>query len=150
MACPSGCLNGGAQPRPPPGTDPREHAAAVAAALAAASAPEDAHALLQRVYALLGAGGVGSAQARKVRRRHFSPCVSFAWCSIMQLFHTSFTDVQSHSGVARSEDGIINIGSSSMQWWWGCGAHGRKECLLHFPCGCFGGSGCLLTSMSAI
>ncbi len=89
MACPSGCINGGAQPRPPPGADPREYAAGVTAALAAASAPEDADAQLQRVYSppapnistgwwycfdmvnrysLLGVQGVGSAAARQVRR----------------------------------------------------------------------------------
>jgi hypothetical protein len=68
MACPSGCINGGAQPRPPPGADPREYAAGVAAALAAASVPDDADAALQRVYSLLGAEGVGSPAARQVRR----------------------------------------------------------------------------------
>ena len=66
MACPSGCINGGAQPRPHPGADPREYAAAVSAALAAACAPEDGDAALQRVYALLGAPGVGSDAAKEV------------------------------------------------------------------------------------
>ena len=73
MACPSGCLNGGAQPRPPPGTDPREYTAGVTAALAAASMPDDADARVQRVYSLLGAQGVGSAAARQVRRRRPLP-----------------------------------------------------------------------------
>ncbi len=67
MACPSGCLNGGAQPRPPPGTDPREYTAGVTAALAAASMPDDADVTLQRVYSLLGVQDVGSAAARQVR-----------------------------------------------------------------------------------
>ncbi len=40
------------------------------AALAAASMPEDADAVVQHVYTLLGAEGVGSAAARQVRRAH--------------------------------------------------------------------------------
>ena len=68
MACPSGCINGGAQPRPPTGVDPREYATGVTAALAAASVPEDADSALQRVYSLLGAEGVGSQTAKQVTR----------------------------------------------------------------------------------
>ena len=115
MACPSGCINGGAPPRPPPGTAPREYAAAVSAALAAASLPEDADAALQRVYSLMGADGVGSQFANQVS--HSTPPPSHRLrLTRSQHFHTGFTDVQKESGVARGEDGMVNIGSSSMQW----------------------------------
>jgi hypothetical protein len=114
MACPSGCINGGAQPRPPPGADPREYAAGVVAALAAASVPDDADAALQRVYSLLGAEGVGSPAARQVRRPRARerPLPPHA----QQYFHTGFTDVHAQSVVERGGDGMVNIGSAGMQW----------------------------------
>ncbi len=130
MACPSGCINGGAQPRPPTGVDPREYATGVTAALAAASIPEDADSALQRVYSLLGAEGVGSQTAKQVDACPTSTSTSTSISTTPtplphractthpapQYFHTGFTDVQTQSAVERSEEGMVNIGSSSMQW----------------------------------
>jgi hypothetical protein len=43
------------------------------------------------------------------RKRPLSP-------HAQQYFHTGFTDVHAQSEVERGGDGMVNIGSSGMQW----------------------------------
>ena len=78
--------------------------------------PDDAGEALQHVYSLLGAEGVGSQVARQVEPPDPNPLIWAAPHAAPQHFHTGFTDVQKESAVARGEDGMVNIGSSSMQW----------------------------------
>ena len=67
-------------------------------------------------YSLLGVQGVGSAAARQVRRPPARPRKRPSPPHAQQYFHTGFTDVHAQSAVERGGDGMVNIGSSGMQW----------------------------------